>query len=82
MRTLITSLLLLMALNTAPGLAQEPLPASPDAAAEETAEVVTPAEETVKEDKDKVEKAPTPLDTYRPSENISQDLGVSFPVDI
>lgn len=83
MRALTKSLLLLIALGAGPGVvAQEQPPATPDATTTEVAEVVTPATKTEKEDQAKAEKAPAPLDNYRPSENISQDLGVSFPVDI
>jgi hypothetical protein len=72
----------LMALNTSICLAQEPQPTASDAAVEEATAVATPAVEAAKENEEETNVAPAPLDTYRPSENISQDLGVSFPVDI
>ncbi|MFT5483561.1 MAG: putative flap endonuclease-1-like 5' DNA nuclease [Halieaceae bacterium] len=84
MRVLPKGLVLLMALSTSLCLAQEPQPAAPDAAVEEATaeEAATPAVESAKENEEEANDAPAPLGTYRPSENISQDLGVSFPVDI
>ncbi len=60
----------------------------PEAAAEPVTETVTEAEANTQSESTQPDQAveenssERPPDNYRPSEDISEDLGVSFPVDI
>lgn len=80
-RTLLPSLLLV----AVAALAQEPAPDETTAAGTDAGEVpVTDAGEP-KEATERAEPASAPRqapEDYRPSEEISEDLSVSFPVDI